>query len=133
MPYKNYEDRLAWQRRFYAQHKTRIQAKHREYRRDNRGKYLASARRSELKKTRGKIENIQYPIPANCEACGILLASTAKGACLDHCHLTGMFRGWLCHKCNSALGLAGDTPQAVRKLLAYIEQAYDAIHKRILE
>lgn len=32
-----------------------------------------------------------------------------KAICLDHCHTTGAFRGWLCRRHNSALGLLGDT------------------------
>jgi hypothetical protein len=28
---------------------------------------------------------------------------------VDHCHITNTFRGWLCHKCNMALGNLGDS------------------------
>lgn len=29
-----------------------------------------------------------------------------KATCLDHCHTCGMYRGWLCNRCNS--NIAGD-------------------------
>lgn len=74
-----------------------------------------------------------HPPPTGCECCGKVLESTTHGACLDHCHLTGLFRGWLCANCNSALGLAGDTPEAVRRLLSYVERAYERINKQLAE
>jgi hypothetical protein len=44
-------------------------------------------------------------------------------------HLTGMHRGHLCFSCNLALGLVGDAPDGVRKLLTYIERAYARIRE----
>jgi len=52
--------------------------------------------------------------------------------CLDHCHETNRFRGWLCSNCNISLGLAGDSPEGVRKLLDYIVRAYAMLDLRIL-
>ena len=43
------------------------------------------------------------------------------GWCLDHCHASGKIRGVLCWRCNLALGYAGDSPDALRALAAYIE------------
>lgn len=40
---------------------------------------------------------------------------------VDHCHETGRVRGLLCTACNSALGLLGDTPKAMERVLAYLE------------
>ncbi len=39
----------------------------------------------------------------------------------DHCHKTGMIRGLLCQKCNTALGLFGDSPEMIKKVLEYLE------------
>ena len=44
------------------------------------------------------------------------------GVCFDHCHRTGKFRGWICAKCNSALGLTGDSPSLLRELANYLEE-----------
>jgi len=44
-------------------------------------------------------------MPAACEACG----AKENPLRLDHCHKSGKFRGWLCNKCNLAIGLLGDS------------------------
>lgn len=63
------------------------------------------------------------PAPAKCECCGRRFEdlSTHHGACFDHNHKTGKFRGWLCNDCNIALGRLGDTKKGVLKLLRYLE------------
>jgi len=47
-------------------------------------------------------------------------AQRNEKAVLDHCHLTGKFRGFLCHKCNVAIGHLGDSPELVKKALDYL-------------
>lgn len=43
---------------------------------------------------------------------------------LDHCHFTGIFRGWICDICNRAVGMLGDHPAGVKSALQYLESAY---------
>lgn len=45
----------------------------------------------------------------------------AKWANLDHCHTSGQFRGWLCTTCNTALGMAKDSPELLRAMAEYID------------
>src|SRR5665811_574341 len=42
--------------------------------------------------------------------------------CIDHDHATGQFRGLLCSKCNSAIGLLGDNPVVVDRAAAYLRK-----------
>lgn len=42
---------------------------------------------------------------------------------VDHCHVSGAFRGWLCDRCNRSFGMMGDTIDTARRLLAYMEAA----------
>jgi hypothetical protein len=42
-------------------------------------------------------------------------------ACVDHDHKTGKVRGLLCDKCNKAVGLLGDNPKTLCRLVDYLE------------
>jgi hypothetical protein len=50
-------------------------------------------------------------------------------ACADHCHTTGVLRGVLCNRCNTALGMFKDSPErlagAIRYLAVYLELCID--------
>lgn len=59
--------------------------------------------------------------PPTCECCGGI---SHAALCLDHCHDTGKFRGWLCMKCNTAIGKLGDTVKGVQTALDYLHRAY---------
>lgn len=98
-------------------------------RKANPEKARAESRRSNWK--HNKLDEPPYSAPDNCEACGKPFASMRKAPHYDHCHLTGLFRGWLCNNCNRALGLAGDSPEGVRRLLDYITAAYSKLHTRL--
>lgn len=55
--------------------------------------------------------------PSTCEICG----GTTRIA-YDHCHKTGIFRGWLCMKCNTALGLVKDDIILLEKMIDYLKR-----------
>ena len=68
------------------------------------------------------------PEPSACECCDqpqvVMRArggSVRTGLSMDHCHATGAFRGWLCQRCNTGIGLLGDGPDGLRRALAYLE------------
>ena len=41
---------------------------------------------------------------------------------LDHDHKSGKFRGWLCNKCNSALGWLDDDLDNLKRAVKYLEE-----------
>lgn len=45
--------------------------------------------------------------------------------CYEHDHANGNHRGWTCHRCNRAMGLCGDDPAILRKLVDYLEAGSD--------
>lgn len=47
---------------------------------------------------------------------------TVKGWAIDHCHESGMVRGILCARCNSAIGLLGEDPQAIARAAEYVSR-----------
>jgi hypothetical protein len=56
---------------------------------------------------------------AVCEICGSA-PNSKRALCLDHDHVTGAFRGWLCAKCNALLGMARDNPGILRAAISYL-------------
>lgn len=66
-----------------------------------------------------------HPEPSKCECCGRASNSIRRYRNLvpDHCHETGLARGWICVKCNLALGLLGDTLEAAERAVAYLKRA----------
>ncbi|WP_344447709.1 endonuclease domain-containing protein [Kitasatospora nipponensis] len=53
-----------------------------------------------------------------CAVCGLLAGDRALQ--VDHCHTTGRVRGLLCRKCNSGIGMLGDSPEGVQRALSYL-------------
>jgi hypothetical protein len=41
---------------------------------------------------------------------------------LDHDHVTGKFRGWLCGACNRGIGMLGDNLAGVMRAAAYLQR-----------
>jgi hypothetical protein len=58
------------------------------------------------------------PRPEVCEACG----GNDGGIVFDHCHELHHARGWLCDRCNVALGCLRDDIPRLRKLIAYLQR-----------
>lgn len=56
-----------------------------------------------------------------CATCGG--TNAGKQLDVDHDHVTGKVRGLLCRRCNLALGHAQDSPEVLRRLTEYLEQA----------
>jgi len=54
--------------------------------------------------------------PDKCELCG-----RVKRIVFDHNHRTNKFRGWICVKCNVALGMVEDNIQTLELMIQYIK------------
>ena len=77
-------------------------------------------RRSKMQTKRRSRERLaSRPRPASCELCG--QPPGARGLAFDHDHLTGAFRGWLCHRCNLGLGLFNDNPTLMLRAAKYLQ------------
>lgn len=57
-----------------------------------------------------------------CTLCG-RLPKPGHSNCCDHDHATGRFRGWLCHRCNRAIGLLGDSIELLEKAAQYLRDS----------
>ena len=49
------------------------------------------------------------------------ICSSKEGLCLDHNHITGEFRGLICHSCNKGLGHFRDNPILLEKAIKYLK------------
>lgn len=108
------------------EYRARCLAKSAEYRKKNRENYRdwQRAYRAEFpekvlaadRKAKGLPEP-GYSAPEACEICGL---RSDMNLCLDHEHLTGAFRGWLCRNCNVGLGHFRDNPEALEKAAQYL-------------
>jgi hypothetical protein len=58
------------------------------------------------------------PEPPLCECCK--KPPVKRSLALDHDHLKFTFRGWLCGRCNSGIGLLGDNKEGVQRALDYL-------------
>jgi hypothetical protein len=58
------------------------------------------------------------PMSNECEICSI----TGVRLHADHCHRTGIYRGWLCNNCNLALGNAKDNVQTLMKMVEWVKK-----------
>lgn len=63
------------------------------------------------------------PQPEDCEVCGAFAGKGKMGIHFDHDHTTGKFRGWLCGRCNVALGMVKDNSETLIALAEYIKKS----------
>ena len=110
------EKRHAQQKKYRASPKARAlrQEADRRRRRTPVGRLKETARiHRYLERRRTRL--IGYEPPVGCEICGkeeMLVA--------DHCHKDGHGRGWICHRCNLALGKLDDDISLLQKMIAYL-------------
>lgn len=60
-------------------------------------------------------------VSGSCHVCGGQNTQSGRRLHIDHCHTTGKIRGALCHACNTALGLAGESIERLLALAEYLE------------
>lgn len=58
-----------------------------------------------------------YEAVTECEVCG-----NGGDMVIDHNHTTGEIRGVICRGCNTALGMAQDSSDVLRKLADYLDE-----------
>lgn len=59
--------------------------------------------------------------PERCEICNTFAKDFKKGLCFDHNHKTGKFRGWICLRCNFAIGLVKEDTDVLKKIIKYLQ------------
>ncbi len=107
----------AYQRLWYKKNPEKIKASAAKWRQANRER----VRRLERERRRRKVgmPAPTRPDPGICENCE---QSGDRSLALDHCHRTGKFRGWLCFKCNAAIGALGDNIEGLQRAIDYLRK-----------
>ena len=102
----------AWQRKWRKENPTKQQERYERWRIKQEAKLwdIAGRPRSEI-----------------CELCGKLEITV-----FDHCHLSDVFRGWLCDRCNKVLGLVNDNPDLLNKMIYYLEKFMKSAKRKSL-
>src|SRR5271166_1763480 len=118
MPYATKEIMARKARERYKMKREFLLAQGRIYQATDRGR---ATRRKAKMKSRGMPEPTR-PCPAVCECCGKPEKRLDRfGLSLVHCHVTGIFRGWLCDRCNVGIGCFGGNIQGLRSAVSYLE------------
>lgn len=135
---KNKEKVNAQARRYRAKHPDKVKAIKQKYRakpyskaldtlaarrrrktdpEGSRRRALAFASRKEAR----RVEIAGRNRAMQCELCGAFGMTV-----FDHCHATGVFRGWICDRCNKVLGLVRDSGILLQKMRRYLEGQNEA-------
>lgn len=56
----------------------------------------------------------------SCKICNKIISLNSRDRAIDHCHVTGEFRGWLCRKCNVGLGCFDDSIERLESAAKYL-------------
>jgi hypothetical protein len=110
-----------WSKSYYDGHRERVKGWVRRYQTERNPENFAKHQELKAQKdwaAQEKKAGRQRPL-----VCEICAEPEPKGRKLhfDHCHKSGRFRGWLCNRCNKALGMARDDPEILVRMAAYLE------------
>lgn len=86
-----------------------------------RSSRVAARRRNHLA-CDSNTEDLVLIFVSKCQVCGKNCDPMNK-ICLDHCHETGKFRGWICNPCNRALGLFRHDIKILQSAMKYLERS----------
>ena len=59
----------------------------------------------------------------HCALCNVLTPSSKLH--MDHCHVSHVFRGWLCRSCNIGLGALGDNVEGLERAIKYLKDGHE--------
>lgn len=114
---------------YYRKNCEKAKATSRIYHKANRYKVALLDARSVARK-RGHspctatVDELKAAFTGRCRICGVPEAELNKKLCMDHCHETGDFRGWLCTPCNLGLGGFKNSQDILMEALTYLERPY---------
>lgn len=109
-------------RAYYAANRDRAAALARSYRAKNKDRHRANERRRNYGVTADQVEAMRAEQGGCCAICQRALTEANRETHVDHDHKTGRVRGLLCRRCNSGLGFFGDSVEALRAAILYLQR-----------
>ncbi len=124
----------AWNKGYYQRNKKKIIELNKKWRANNPG-YRSAWRQKSLAYQQSKKKTVELNTLKErekreklakrdyteiCDICGN--KSESRRNAFDHCHKTGVFRGWLCFRCNSTLGKVEDNPDLLVRMADYLRK-----------
>jgi hypothetical protein len=97
--------------------RTKAVIRHEPTEEEKRSKVMLTNLKLDRKAKQRRSVVIDRARPMFCDVC-----KRRANLVVDHCHKTGIFRGWICNSCNFALGLTHDDPQILRRLARYLDK-----------
>ena len=120
MPWKNLEDKKAWEIKNLDKRKKY----HREYHIANKDKINSTTRSHHFQYRYGiTIEQLSELIKTannKCQICGSVFSKINKPH-VDHDHKTKVIRGILCRNCNTGIGMLRDSPKILKLAIEYLK------------
>lgn len=107
-------ENTAYHRAYRAKNADKMREYHREYKRKQRKQQPELSAHYSAK---WRERDATRPRPFMCEIC-----DKPGKVVWDHCHKTGLFRGWVCLKCNTALGLVDDCHDRMQRMMKYLDR-----------
>jgi hypothetical protein len=85
-------------------------------------RYAAVKRKMNANRLALQVKQAGRPRPDSCEICSktSIRRATSTPVVFDHDHTTGVFRGWICDRCNKVLGLVKDDSVLLLQLADYL-------------
>ncbi len=84
-----------------------------------------AAKIGDYKPCSATVEELKVAFTGRCAVCGVSELDCSGKLCMDHDHMSAEFRGYLCRRCNTVLGLIGDD-----SVILDIASAYLRSHRR---
>lgn len=99
--------------------KKREVQRRKQHRKDHPEVYRLRSKKEKLAKHGLTIEDYERLLAEQRGGCA--LCGSTDRLCVDHDHETGRVRGILCFKCNTAIGMLGDSAAGLRRAFEYLD------------
>lgn len=116
----------AYMRDWNIRHRDKIGASNRNYKVEHRTEYLNSRYKTLFGITLAEYEQLSVKQEHKCAICGEPEVAVHRATnvtnklSVDHDHATGVVRGLLCNRCNTAIGSFRDSIELLRKAMVYL-------------